>query len=113
MAVTRSASSVAGASCFPVESFWINVKVFVIAEALILVVALLLALARSSRAPVLFPVRILATVYVDVLRGIPVLLVLFLLGFGVPALRLDGVPRDPVFWATVALVAVGALIYSL
>jgi polar amino acid transport system permease protein len=85
-------------------AFWINVKVFVIAEACILVLALLLALARSSRAPALFPIRVLSTVYVDVLRGIPVLLVLFLLGFGVPALRLDGVPRDPVFWATVALV---------
>jgi len=47
---------------------------------------------------------VLSTVYVDVLRGIPVLLVLFLLGFGVPALKLQGVPKDPVFWATVALV---------
>jgi polar amino acid transport system permease protein len=87
-----------------VPAFWINVKVFVVAEAFILVLALLLALARSSRAPVLFPVRVLSTVYVDVLRGIPVLLVLFLLGFGVPALKLQGVPKDPVFWATVALV---------
>jgi polar amino acid transport system permease protein len=87
-----------------VPAFWINVKVFVTAEVLILVLALLLALARSSRAPVLFPVRVLSTIYVDVLRGIPVLLVLFLLGFGVPALKLDGVPKDPVFWATVALV---------
>jgi polar amino acid transport system permease protein len=86
------------------DAFWTNVRVFVIAEVLILVVALLLALARSSRAPALFPVRVLSTVYVDVLRGIPVLLVLFLLGYGVPALRLGGLPRDPVFWATVALV---------
>ena len=85
-------------------AFWLNVKVFLIAEVFILVCALLLALARSSRGPVLFPVRVLAAVYVDVLRGIPVLLVLFLLGFGVPALRLNGVPNDPVFWATVALV---------
>jgi len=87
-----------------VPAFWINVKVFVVAEVFILVFALLLALARSSRGPVLFPVRVLAAVYVDVLRGIPVLLVLFLLGFGVPALKLEGVPKDPVFWATVALV---------
>lgn len=87
-----------------VPAFWINVKVFVVAEVFILVFALLLALARSSRGPVLFPVRVLAAVYVDVLRGIPVLLVLFLLGFGVPALKLEGVPNDPVFWATVALV---------
>ena len=47
----------------------------------------------ARRAPALFPVRVLATVYVDLFRGIPVLLVLFLLGFGVPALRLDGRAR--------------------
>jgi polar amino acid transport system permease protein len=85
--------------------FWLNVRMFLIAEVLILVFALLLALARSTRAPVLFPVRLAATVYVDLLRGIPVLLVILLLGFGVPALRMDGVPKDPVFWAVVALVA--------
>jgi polar amino acid transport system permease protein len=85
-------------------AFWLNVKIFLIAEFFILIFALLLALARSSRAPALFPVRILATVYVDLLRGIPVLLVLFLLGFGVPALGLEGVTNDPVFWATVALI---------
>ncbi len=86
------------------SKFGLNVRIFLIAEAAILVFALLLALARSSRAPALFPVRLLATVYVDVFRGVPVLLVIFLLGFGVPALRLDGVPKDPVFWAVVALV---------
>jgi polar amino acid transport system permease protein len=86
------------------DAFWLNVRVFLIAEVFILVVALLLAMARSSRAPALFPVRVLATVYVDVLRGIPIILLLFLLGFGVPALRLEGVPNDPVFWATVALI---------
>ena len=87
-----------------VPAFWLNVRVFLVAEALVLVVALLLAVARSSRSPVLAPVRLLATVYVDLLRGIPVLLVLFLLAFGVPALRLEGVTNDPVFWGTVALV---------
>jgi His/Glu/Gln/Arg/opine family amino acid ABC transporter permease subunit len=87
-----------------VSAFGLNIRIFLIAEVLILIVSLLLALARSSRAPVLFPLRVLATVYVDLLRGIPVLLVLFLIGFGVPALRLAGVPKDPVFWATTALV---------
>lgn len=86
------------------SKFGLNVRIFLTAEACILVLALLLALARSSRSPTLFPVRVLATVYVDVFRGVPVLLVLFLLGFGVPALRLQGVTNDPVFWATVALV---------
>lgn len=87
-----------------VSAFGLNIKIFLIAEALILVLAPLLALARTSRSPLLFPLRVLATVYVDLLRGIPVLLVLFLIGFGVPALRLAGVPKDPVFWATTALV---------
>ncbi|MBA2280831.1 MAG: amino acid ABC transporter permease [Acidimicrobiia bacterium] len=87
-----------------VPAFWLNVRVFLVAEVFILVCALLLAVARSSRAPALFPVRLFATVYVDVFRGIPVLLVLFLLGFGVPALRLEGVPNDPVIWGTVALI---------
>ncbi len=87
-----------------VPAFWLNIKVFLVAEVLILVLALLIALARSSRSPVLFPLRVLATIYVDLLRGIPVLLVLFLLTFGVPALRLAGVPKDPIFWGTVALV---------
>lgn len=86
------------------SKFGLNVRIFLTAEACILLFALLLALARSSRSPTLFPVRVLATVYVDVFRGVPVLLVLFLLGFGVPALRLQGVTNDPVFWATVALV---------
>ncbi|MBK9181136.1 MAG: amino acid ABC transporter permease [Acidimicrobiales bacterium] len=86
------------------RAFKLNVQIFVVAEVCILVFAMLLAVARSSRSPVLFPVRVLATVYVDLFRGVPILLVLFLLGFGVPALRLDGVPSSPVFWATTSLV---------
>jgi polar amino acid transport system permease protein len=85
-------------------AFLLNVRIFLIAEVLILVVALALAVARSSRSPVLFPVRVLAAVYVDLFRGIPIILLIFLLGFGVPALRLEGVTNAPVVWATVALV---------
>jgi polar amino acid transport system permease protein len=94
------------ADAFPdiVSAFWLNVRIFVIAQACILVFAMVIALARSSRSPYLFPVRIAATVYVDLFRGVPVLLVLFLLGFGIPALRLSGVPNDPIFWGTVTLV---------
>ncbi len=86
------------------QAFKLNVQIFVVAELCILAFAMLLAVARSSRSPVLFPVRVLATVYVDLFRGVPILLVLFLLGFGVPALRLQGVPTSPVFWATTSLV---------
>jgi len=84
-------------------AFWLNVRMFLTAEVLILVFSLALALAKSSRSPVLFPIRVLATVYVDLFRGIPSLLVILLLGFGMPGLALGGLPTDPVFWGIMAL----------
>ncbi len=94
------------AASFPqlVQAFWLNVRIFLIAEPLILILGLAVALARGLRSPLLLPLRVIATVYVDVFRGIPTILVIFLLGFGVPALRLQGVPNDAVFWGTAALV---------
>jgi len=81
-----------------------NVRIFLIAEVFILIVALILAVIRSSRAPVLTPLRLAATAYVDIIRGIPTIILLFLLGFGVPALRLQGVPNSQEFWAITTLV---------
>jgi polar amino acid transport system permease protein len=94
------------AASFPdvISAFWLNVRIFLIAEPLILIVGLLVALGRGLRAPIFLPLRVIATVYVDVFRGVPTILVIFLLGFGMPALRLPGVPSDPIFWGTVALV---------
>jgi len=86
------------------EAFWLNVRIFLVAEPLILVFSLLIAMTRTLRSPIFLPLRILATIYVDVFRGVPTILVIFLLGFGVPALRLQGVPNSPVFWGTAALV---------
>ena len=86
------------------SAFWLNVRIFLIAEPLILVLGLLVALARGLRSPIFLPLRVIATIYVDVFRGVPTILVIFLLGFGMPALRLPGVPSDPVFWGTTALV---------
>ena len=86
------------------EALLINVKIFVAAEVFILVLGMLLALTRLSTAPALMPLRIVGTVYTDVFRGTPTLLVVLLLGFGVPALNLQGVPTDPLVWGTVALV---------
>ena len=86
------------------EAFLLNIKIFLIAEPVILVFSLLIALTRTLRAPIFLPLRVVATIYVDVFRGVPTILVIFLLGFGVPALRLQGVPNDPVFWGTVALI---------
>lgn len=86
------------------EAFWLNVRIFLIAEPLILLLGLVVALARTLQAPIFLPVRVLATIYVDVFRGVPTILVIFLLGFGMPALRLQGLPKEAVFWGTMALV---------
>lgn len=84
--------------------FWLNVKLFVVCEVVILVLGLLVALARVARSPWLAPLRVLAVVYTDLLRGIPTLLLVLMLGFGMPALGLQGVPISGTFWAGVALV---------
>jgi polar amino acid transport system permease protein len=81
-----------------------NVTFFMIAEPIILVFALLIAVLRSLQGPVFFPLRAMAIVYTDFFRGIPTVLVVYILGFGVPSLGLPGVPTDPAFWAIVGLV---------
>ncbi len=86
----------------------VTVRLFLIAEVLILVFGLVIALLRSLSGPVFFPVRLMATIYVDVFRALPGLLIIFVLGFGIPALRIPGVPTDEFFWAVVAL----TLVYS-
>ncbi|MEY4136778.1 MAG: hypothetical protein RL205_906 [Actinomycetota bacterium] len=86
------------------SAFMLNVRIFVIAEPLILILGLLVALARTLQSPIFLPVRVIATLYVDIFRGIPTILVIFLLGFGIPALRLTGVPNGAIFWGTAALV---------
>ena len=86
------------------SGFWLDLKMFVIAQVLILAFALLVAVIRNLRGRAFFPLRFLSIVYIDLFRGIPLLLVILLLGFGVPALQLDGVPTDPVFWGVTALV---------
>ncbi|HEY7381971.1 MAG TPA: amino acid ABC transporter permease [Gaiella sp.] len=88
------------------DAFLLNVKIFLIAEAIILVTALALAVLRGLPGPVFFPVRVLAIVYTDFFRGIPTILVILMLGQGMPALQLSWVPDDQVFWAVVALVLV-------
>lgn len=85
--------------------FWINVKMFLIAEVLILVVATTVAITRQSRTPWLAPLRIVAIVYTDLFRGVPSLIVVYLFALGVPALQLSGVTNSLFFWAMIALVA--------
>lgn len=90
------------------ERFLKNVAAFLIAEVFILVLALFIAVLRSLPGPVFFPIRLLALGYTDLFRGIPTILVIYILGFGAPALQLQGVPKDPFFWGIVGLV----LVYS-
>ncbi len=90
------------------RAFLINVRIFLIAEVFILVFALVIALLRGLPGPVFFPIRALATIYSDFFRGLPTILLVYILGFGITALQLPGVPTSPLFWGTVALV----LVYS-
>ena len=89
-------------------AFWINVQLFLLAEALVLVLALIIAVLRSLPGAALAPVRLLATAYVDLFRALPGILVISILGFGIPALEIEGLPSDDFIWALVAL----TLLYS-
>jgi polar amino acid transport system permease protein len=85
------------------EGFWLDVRLFLIVEAVVLVLGLVVALVRTSGAPALFPLRLLAAAYCDVFRGIPVIMLVYLVGFGIPALQLEGLPTDPVVLGGAAL----------
>ena len=89
------------------QGLWLNVQVLVVASVGVLLLALLLASIRTLRGPVFFPLRALAAGYTDLFRGIPLIIVLYLVGYGIPGLDFFG--RMPAaFWGTIALV----LIYS-
>jgi polar amino acid transport system permease protein len=90
------------------EGFWLDVKMFCAIEVVVLGLGLAVALCKTSRAAALFPLRLLAAVYTDLLRGVPTILLVFLIGFGIPALELSGLPTDPVVLGGAAL----ALSYS-
>ena len=77
----------------PVASgFWVDVQLFLIVEAIVLVLGLLIALIRTLQAPVLFPLKIVAVIWADIGRGIPTIMIVYLVGFGLPALQLSGLP---------------------
>ena len=86
------------------DAFWLDVRILLWSTPPILVVSLLIALARNTRSPALFPLRAFAVIYTDVLRGIPVILLVFLIGFGVPALGLSRTWSNPLIWGSVTLV---------
>jgi polar amino acid transport system permease protein len=89
------------------EAIWLNIRMFVAAEIVILIVALVVAVIRQSAGPVLLPLRLVATVYVDVARGVPLILIIFAIGFGAPALRLGVISSQ-----SAAVYGVAALVIS-
>src|SRR5918998_5104968 len=89
--------------------FWLNVKLMLVAEAIVLAFALAIAVVRSLPGPVLAPLRLVALVYTDVFRGVPLILVIFIVGLGIPGLQLEFISEQSVFtYGVVSLV----LVYS-
>ena len=78
-------------------------RVFCIVEVAVLILGLIVALVRNTTSPAMFPLRLLAAIYTDLFRGIPTILLIFLIGFGLPALYLSGVPTEPVVLGGFAL----------
>jgi polar amino acid transport system permease protein len=85
------------------RGFWLDVRIFLIVELGVLVMGMLIALCRTSNVAALFPLKLICIVFVDVMRGIPTILLVFLLGFAVPALNLSGVPTNPIVLGGFAL----------
>ena len=84
--------------------FITNVVLTIIAASCVAVLGLTIALLRTSRSPALTPFRFLATIYVDLFRGIPMILVILLVGFGIPALRIQGLTNNVLILGTLAVV---------
>ena len=89
------------------EALWLNIRMFVVAEVLILIVGLVVAVIRQSTGPVLLPLRVVTTIYVDVARGVPLILIIFALGYGLPALQLTVISDQ-----SAAVYGVAALVLS-
>ncbi len=84
--------------------FMTNAMLTVIAGTSVAILGLCIALLRTSRSPALTPFRFLATVYVDLFRGIPMILVILLVGFGLPALRIPGLTNNVLILGTLAVI---------
>ncbi|MDQ6720059.1 MAG: amino acid ABC transporter permease [Candidatus Dormibacteraeota bacterium] len=83
----------------------LNIEMFLIAEVLILVLALVIAVIRQLHTPALLPIRLLAVAYTDFFRGVPLILVIYAMGFGLPALNIEVIStQEPVVYGVAALV---------
>jgi polar amino acid transport system permease protein len=87
-----------------IRGFGKNIVIFLVAEPCILVLGSTVAVVRATVSPVMLPFRVLAVVYADIFRGIPTILLVYLAGFGIPALELTGVTTNTMWLGTGALV---------
>ena len=87
-----------------VDAFQLNVMIFLWSAPLIALLGLLVALARDAKSPAMFPLRILGAAFTDVFRGVPVILTVYLIGFGIPGLGLPRPWNSPYIWGSVALI---------
>jgi polar amino acid transport system permease protein len=94
------------ADSFPrlLDAFWLDVQIFLWSVPLIFALSMSIAVSRNTRSPALFPLRAAAVIYTDVFRGVPVILTIFLIGFGVPGLFDSRAWSNPLIWGTAALV---------
>jgi polar amino acid transport system permease protein len=86
------------------RAFWINVQIMLISEVLILVFGAAIAILRTLQGPAFYPIRFLTAAYTDIFRGLPLLLVILLVGYGIPGLRLAGAPKSELVLCIIALV---------
>jgi polar amino acid transport system permease protein len=86
------------------RAFVKDIQIFLWCAPCILVLGMLLAICRNVRSPLLFPLRLFAAAYTDIFRGIPVILTILLIGFGIPGLGMDRPWNSPYLWGSVALI---------
>lgn len=93
-------------SSFPhvLEGLWLNVQVLFYAVIGVAILSIIIALLRTSRSAILFPLRMLAIAYTTVLRGIPMIVILYLIGFGIPGLEIFPGRIDPAILGTTAII---------
>jgi polar amino acid transport system permease protein len=90
------------------DGLWLNIRMLVVCAVLAFALGLLIAVLRTLRGPVFFPVRAMATVYTYAFRGVPMIIVIYLFAFGIPGLRLQGTPNIYVLGGAALVVAYGA-----
>ena len=86
------------------RGLWLNIRVLLFSVIGVAIFAALLAVARTLRGPIFAPLRLGAAIYTDFFRGVPLLLVLYLVGYGIPGLGLIDKRLPPEFWGTIAII---------